>query len=154
MPDILLLSPSSFNKFNKTQALMSDPRYLMYDVSRSAITLLSTDIALIIRSLPMRTAKQSTFILFKPRFYNHIPSFQYKPSSNFLSDRSKAALLLWILFVICIRLSHTALSVSCGLEATCVALRSPVRRGNVFLCFCHFPIWCLGSGVVLDCIDS
>ena len=22
------------------------------------------------------------------------------------------------------------------------------------LCFCHFPIWCLGSGVVLDCIDS
>ena len=25
---------------------------------------------------------------------------------------------------------------------------------DVFLCFCHFPIWCLGSGVVLDCIDS
>ena len=20
--------------------------------------------------------------------------------------------------------------------------------------FCHFPIWCSGSGVVLDCIDS
>ena len=25
---------------------------------------------------------------------------------------------------------------------------------DVFLCFCHFPIWCSGSGVVLDCIDS
>ena len=23
-----------------------------------------------------------------------------------------------------------------------------------FLCFCHFPKWCPGSGVVLDCIDS
>ena len=21
-------------------------------------------------------------------------------------------------------------------------------------CFCHFPMWCPGSGVVLDCIDS
>ena len=25
---------------------------------------------------------------------------------------------------------------------------------DVFLGFCHFPIWCPGSGVVLDCIDS
>ena len=24
----------------------------------------------------------------------------------------------------------------------------------VLLCFCHFPTWCLGSGVVLNCIDS
>ena len=23
-----------------------------------------------------------------------------------------------------------------------------------FLCYCHFPIWCPGSGVLLDCIDS
>ena len=28
--------------------------------------------------------------------------------------------------------------------------------GDVFLCFCHFPVWCPGSGVVLsnNCIDS
>ena len=25
---------------------------------------------------------------------------------------------------------------------------------DVVLCFCHFPIRCPGSGVVLDCIDS
>ena len=25
---------------------------------------------------------------------------------------------------------------------------------DVFLCFCHFPIWCPGFCVVLDCIDS
>ena len=24
---------------------------------------------------------------------------------------------------------------------------------HVFLCFCHFPKWCSGSGMVLDCID-
>ena len=24
---------------------------------------------------------------------------------------------------------------------------------HVFLCFCHFPIWCSVSGMVLDCID-
>ena len=25
---------------------------------------------------------------------------------------------------------------------------------DVFLCFCHFLIWCFGSGGVRDCIDS
>ena len=25
---------------------------------------------------------------------------------------------------------------------------------DVSSCFCHFPMWCPGSGVVLDCIDS
>ena len=25
---------------------------------------------------------------------------------------------------------------------------------NDFLVFCYFPIWCIGSGMVLDCIDS
>ena len=24
----------------------------------------------------------------------------------------------------------------------------------MFLCFCHFPIWCPGLGAVLDCINS
>ena len=42
------------------------------------------------------------------------------------------------------------------------AMWSPVRKGlsswlsvcDLSLCFCHFPIWCPRSGVVLDCIDS
>ena len=42
------------------------------------------------------------------------------------------------------------------------ALWSPVRKGltswlsvcDVSVCFCHFPIWCPRSGVVLDYIDS
>ena len=25
---------------------------------------------------------------------------------------------------------------------------------DVLLCFCHFPMWYPGSGMVLDCIDS
>ena len=24
---------------------------------------------------------------------------------------------------------------------------------DVLLCFCHFPVWYPGSGVILDCID-
>ena len=42
------------------------------------------------------------------------------------------------------------------------ALRSPAWKNwplgslvcEVLLCFCQFPMWCPGSGVVLDCIDS
>ena len=46
----------------------------------------------------------------------------------------------------------------CGLQ-TCSHLLGKRRSLNspkcdVFLCFCHFPIWCPGSGAVLDCIDS
>ena len=25
---------------------------------------------------------------------------------------------------------------------------------DVFVCVCHFPIWCTGSGVVFDCVYS
>ena len=43
-----------------------------------------------------------------------------------------------------------------------VAFWSPAGKGLTswlscmwsFLCFCHFPMWCPGSGVVFDCIDS
>ena len=32
--------------------------------------------------------------------------------------------------------------------------RADLLKVTVFLFFCHFPMWCPGSGVVLDCIDS
>ena len=33
-------------------------------------------------------------------------------------------------------------------------LSDTIKLCDVSLCFCHFPMWCPGSGVVLDCIDS
>ena len=64
-----------------------------------------------------------------------------KPSSNFLTDRSKTVLLLWIFFVICVCLCHTVMSVSCSLVVTCWERADLLTLLYVFLCFCHFPIW-------------
>ena len=50
---------------------------------------------------------------------------------------------------------HAFTSVHCCLVVTCwerddlLALVCDVK-----LCFCHFPKWYPGSGVVLNCIDS
>ena len=65
-------------------------------------------------------------------------------------------LLLWILFVFYV--SYLSCCSVCSLQP-CGHL---LRKGqplcslvcDVFLCFCHFPMWCPGSGVVLGCIDS
>ena len=38
-----------------------------------------------------------------------------------------------------------------------LALWSPAGKGltsGFLVCFCYFPMWCPGSGVVLDCNDS
>ena len=43
----------------------------------------------------------------------------YLFTSNFRTDRSKVVLLLKILFVVCICLYHTVMSVYCSLEVTC-----------------------------------
>ena len=34
------------------------------------------------------------------------------------------------------------------------SILSDPPENDVLLCFCHFPILCPGTGVVLDCIDS
>ena len=82
----------------------------------------------------------------------------FKPSSNFLTDRSKAVLLLWILFVNCVLCLSLSYCLVCFLQPCSHLLGKDWPLGspvcNVFLCFCHFPIWCPGSGVVLYCIDS
>ena len=75
--------------------------------------------------------------------------------SNFLTDCSKAVLLLRVNFVICVCLClfHTAMSVSCSLVVTCWK-RANLLALLLFLCFCLFLIRCPGSGEVLDCIVS
>ena len=70
----------------------------------------------------------------------------FKPSSNFLTDRSNGMLLLMNLFVICLCHFYTAMFVPCSLVVTCWEV--------VFSCVCHFHMRCAGSGVVLDYIDS
>ena len=47
---------------------------------------------------------------------------------------------------------HTVLSVSCSLLRKDRTLSFLVY--DVFLCFCHFTIWCPGADELLDCNDS
>ena len=65
----------------------------------------------------------------------------FKPSSEYFTDHFKVVLLLWILFVIYVsRWDRADLLAHLCVMFPCV--------------FYHFPIWYLGSGVGLDCIDS
>ena len=72
--------------------------------------------------------------------------------------------MLWSKFLdtcssVCFMLNCVFVVLSCLFIAV---LRPPLGIGLIpwpssvscFLVFCHFPIWCLGSGVVLDCIDN
>ena len=63
---------------------------------------------------------------------------------------------LWILYVIYV--SCLSCWVVCSLQPCGYLLGKGWPLGtpvyDVFLCFCYFPIWCLWSGLVLDCIDS
>ena len=74
----------------------------------------------------------------------------FKPFVDFLFDLSMVVLLLWILFVICVS-CHTVLPCGHLLGKGC-PLCSLVC--GVFLCFCHFPKNCPGSGVLFDCMVS
>ena len=58
-----------------------------------------------------------------------------------------------MLFMSCV--GHAFASVHCYVVVTCwerAVLLALVCDAK--LCFCHFPMWYLGSVVVLDCIDS
>ena len=84
-----------------------------------------------------------------------VPSSMSKPSSYFLTDRSEAMLLLRILFCV----SCLSVILSCLFLVT---LELPAGKGLTsllscmwcFLVICHFPIWCPGSDVAFDRIDS
>ena len=59
--------------------------------------------------------------------------------------------------LLCLCLSFpSVMSVNCSLVDTCWEKGWP--RGSlvcgIFLCFCHFVIYCPGLGVVLDWVDS
>ena len=71
---------------------------------------------------------------------------------SFFIDCSKEVLPLWILFVIlCL-----SCCLICSLQPRGHLLGKSWPLGSlvcdVFLCFCHFSMWCPGSDVVLDCI--
>ena len=73
-------------------------------------------------------------------------------------DRSKVVFILWIilLFLFQVYLCYADLSVPCNLVITCwerAELLALLCVG-VFLVFLSFSVWCSGSSVVLDCIDS
>ena len=76
----------------------------------------------------------------------------FKPSTNF-TDCSKVLLLLWILFVIyasCLSLLYCHF---CSLQLFDRQLGKGSSLGSldfvITLFFCNFPIWCVGSGVLL-----
>ena len=57
-----------------------------------------------------------------------------------------------MLFISCV--FHAFASVHCYLVVTCWERASLLALAcDDQLCFCHFPMWYPGSGVVLDCID-
>ena len=74
------------------------------------------------------------------------------PSSSLLTDHSTAVILLWILFVICVSLYHTVLSVSCSLVVTCWERADLLALFSVmFSCvFVTFPYGVLGQVWYLD----
>ena len=66
------------------------------------------------------------------------------------TDRSKALLLLWIPFVIFFLSCLYSLQ-PCG-HLLGKGLPPCSFACDVFLCFFHFPIWCPGPGMLVDCI--
>ena len=79
-------------------------------------------------------------------------------SSGTFTDRCKAMPLLWFLFVIYASCLSLLCCLACSLQPCDHLLGKGWPLGSlvcdVFLCFCHFTLWCPGSGVVLDYIDS
>ena len=62
---------------------------------------------------------------------------------------------MWNIFVILFLVLQAVLSVRCSHVVTCwEGLTSWLSCVWSFVVFCHFPVWCPGLGVVLDCIDS
>ena len=87
-----------------------------------------------------------------------IPSNMFKLSSHVLTDRSKAVVLFRIISVICVSCLSLSYCLVCSLQPCDHLLGKGWPIGSLVcdgsLCLCHFPLWCPGSDVLLDCIDS
>ena len=96
--------------------------------------------------------------MYKPSFTSElrvklVPLNMFRPSSNFLTDRSKAVFLCVSFFsYLCLSLPYCHVCfcsfVVTFLERTDLFYRLYV----IFIVSCHLPIQCSGPGVVLDCI--
>ena len=71
------------------------------------------------------------------------------------TNRSKAVLLLWIIYVLVYCVSHAFSSVHCCIVVTCWEMTVLLALvGDVYCILSLFPMWYPGSGVLLDCIVS
>ena len=80
-----------------------------------------------------------------------------KPSSSFLTDRSKVVFLLWISFIFYVSCLSVSLCLVCSLQPYGHLPRADLLAllCVMFLMFCYFPMWCPGSGVDIDdCNDG
>ena len=85
---------------------------------------------------------------------NFRPSARKDVKWGFLTDRSKAGLLFGILFVTYV--SCLSCCLVCSLQPFGHLLGKLLLSllYVMFSCVCHFPMWCSGSGMVLDCTVS
>ena len=61
---------------------------------------------------------------------------------------------IYLIYVSYLHLLY-CLSVPCSLVGTCCERADLLALSYfVFLCYCHFPIWCHSLCVILDCVDS
>ena len=80
-----------------------------------------------------------------------VPLNMFKPSSDFLLTVQGGASFVDLFCYLCFTYMIIGIALSSPAGNTLTCWLSCVW---CFLVFCHFLIWCLGSGVVLYCIDS
>ena len=96
----------------------------------------------------------------KPGFSPPLPFPPFPPPQWFITDRSKAIILLWFILFVKVRPFSVRLWLTVQFVAICWEELSPwLFICAVFIksrlnCGCPFPVCCLGQDMELDCIDS
>ena len=92
------------------------------------------------------------YLVFSCVFVTFLCGFLCQVWYLFVSNPHLCLLPYFVILLMCVFVILSSLFLA--------ALLPPAGRGLtswlscVLLCFCYFPIWCPGSGVVLYCIDS